>query len=225
MVFESLPEQTKKEIARLFNTTDFSVEKIASQLNVSVRTVYNYSDYGYEIEDHVQPSTSEITVSSKKKRWLCKTHGCDFITDKKNVLCPKCQRGPFFSNFVEIGTPEHERFIKETEGRENEESCDWTKDYYFCKDCNHSSNKEFKICPECHSRAVEFAPDGMELRDPSKYKDPDPQDHEESGNENETNTKAVEEQQQEFQWICPKCGHEWDGSPDQCPKCGALLQE
>ena len=60
MVFESLPEQTKKEIA--------------TKLKVSQRTVYNYSDYGYEIEDHSQPSIPEITVSSKKKRWLCKTN-------------------------------------------------------------------------------------------------------------------------------------------------------
>jgi len=33
------------------------------------------------------------------------------------------------------------------------------------------------------------------------------------------------EGKEEFEWKCPKCGHEWNGSADKCPKCGADLQE
>jgi RNA polymerase subunit RPABC4/transcription elongation factor Spt4 len=199
---------------------------------------------------------------------------CGYTTDKKiKGACPGCGSGPFDSISVKIGSPEYEQFIEEIkklraseeqkilkERTENEEICDMTKDYWACQDCDFCSNNEFKICPECESRDVIFAPDGREPRDPSKYKDSepqdnkdsDPQDHEESGDDNETNTKAIEEQQQEFEWECPKCHkefngvlencphcgiplmdvrecprchHEWYGSPDRCPKCGAELQE
>jgi hypothetical protein len=198
----------KLEIAKLYNTKDMSVEAIAAQLNVSGRSVYRFKNYGYSTEDEsqIQPQDTfpENAQGYKIRQWLCKTPGCGFITDKKNVFCPRCRRGPFFSCFVEVGSPEYERFIEEKQKPEEEE-------------------------PE----NVEYVPDRIEPRDPSKYKDPEPQDNkdsesqdnEEPGDDNETITKAVEEQQQEFQWICPKCGHEWDGSPDQCPECGELLQE
>jgi len=38
-------------------------------------------------------------------------------------------------------------------------------------------------------------------------------------------TDMSKEGKEEFEWKCPKCGHEWNGSADKCPKCGADLQE
>ena len=67
MFYEPLTESIKKEIARLFNTNDLPVEKIASQLNVSVRTVYNFKDYGYEVEDNPQIQDLEKSSGHKTK--------------------------------------------------------------------------------------------------------------------------------------------------------------
>lgn len=223
----SLTEKMKREIARLYNTTDTSVEAIAAQLNVSGRSVHRFKNYGYSTEDEPQnqPQISypDEKQGHKKQQRRCKR--CGYTTDKNiKGACPGCSSGPFDSISVEIGSPEYEQFIGEKQKwRESEE-------------------------PENE----EYAPDRIESKDPSKYKEPEPQDHEESGDENETNTKPVEEQQPEYEYECPKCHkefnevlencphcgiplmdarecpkchHEWYGSPDRCPKCGADLQE
>jgi len=33
------------------------------------------------------------------------------------------------------------------------------------------------------------------------------------------------EEKTEYQYECPACHHQWNGSPAACPKCGKLLQE
>jgi predicted Zn-ribbon and HTH transcriptional regulator len=195
-------------------------------------------DQALDVTERPRPAVPDSTAGQyrtvlpdNRKRWLCKR--CGHITDKKSkTVCPNCWRGPFATFCVEIGSPEYEQLIEEhpeletTKEHENEEVCDTTKDYWICQDCDYCSNNEFKICPECKSRAVESAPQGLETRDPSKYKDPEPQDNEESGDENETDAAITrEEKQQEYEWKCPKCGFEWDGSPDKCPRCGIELQE
>ncbi len=60
---------------------------------------------------------------------------------------------------------------------------------------------------------------------PQDNEDHDPQDHEESGDENENNTTTKEEMQQEFEWECPGCHHQWNGYMLECPDCGMKLQE
>jgi len=32
-------------------------------------------------------------------------------------------------------------------------------------------------------------------------------------------------EKEEFEYECPACHHQWNGSPAECPKCGKLLQE
>jgi len=268
MFREALTEKMKLEIARIYHTIDTPVEAIATQLNVSASSVHRFKNYGYstkdEPQDQPQSTYPEKEQDHKTRQRRCKR--CGYTTDKKiKGACPGCGSGPFDSISVEIGSPEYERFIEENQkwraleeqktfiGRtENEEICDMTKDYWACQDCDYCSNTEFKICPECKSRDVVFAPDGIEPRDPSKYGDPGPQDNEEPEDENEKNAAMTgEEQQQELEyecphchkefngvlercphcgtlledsWECPKCHHRWYGSPDKCPKCGAELQ-
>jgi RNA polymerase subunit RPABC4/transcription elongation factor Spt4 len=228
-------------------------------------------DQALDVTGRPRPAMPDSTAGQyravlpdNRNGWICKR--CNHVVDKKQKYCPHCGSGPFDSVFLEIGSPEYERFIaeknqlqEELEEPDNEEICDMTLDYWICNDCDYCSNNEFKICPKCKSRAVVFASDGIETRDQSKYKDPKPQDNEDSdsqdneelGDENETNTRAVEEQQPEYEyecpkchkefnevlencphcetqleesWECPKCHHRWYGSPDKCPKCGAELQ-
>jgi rubrerythrin len=38
-------------------------------------------------------------------------------------------------------------------------------------------------------------------------------------------TDMSKEGKEEFDWKCPKCGHEWNGSADECPQCKTKLQE
>jgi rubrerythrin len=33
------------------------------------------------------------------------------------------------------------------------------------------------------------------------------------------------EGKEEFEWECPGCHHQWNGTPDKCPKCGKELKE
>jgi len=37
--------------------------------------------------------------------------------------------------------------------------------------------------------------------------------------------KHTEPKEEDHQWKCPKCGHHWDGNKDECPDCGAKLEE
>lgn len=192
-------------------------------------------DKALEPTGRSRPDNTGQYGQDNRKGWICKR--CNYFTDKKQKFCPHCGSGPFDSIFLEIGSPKYEQFIEEnqkqedTEVLENEEICDTTKDYCICQDCDYCSNHEFKICPKCKSRAVVFALDGIEPRDLSKYKDPEPQDnkdsesqdHEEPGDDNETDTKAVEEQQQEFEWECPNCHKEFNGVLENCPHCGIPL--
>jgi len=137
------------------------------------------------------------TLPDNRKRWLCKR--CGHITDKKSkTVCPNCWHGPFDTFCVEIGSPEYEQFIEENQKQEEAEE-----------------------------------PEKEGSRDPSKYKDPEPQDNkdsesqdnEEPEDENETDVMTGEEKSQEFEWECPFCHHQWNGSPDECPKCRKSLQE
>lgn len=239
-----LSEKTKREIARLFQETNTSVEEIATMLNVSARSVQNYKNYGYEDAEKPMMSMPEPTQiktpSSKRRQWLCKTPECGFVTDRQGVLCPRCQRGPFASCFVEIGTPEYYKFINqgvEHEEKLKEEVYDPTKDYWVCSnsECDYISNIEFKKCPRCGCTKIVFAPDGVEPRDSSKYQDSTRFNNEESyrednggsssaspKNENETEEKKEEE----FDWECIKCHYKFNGRlPDRCPKCGMEIEE
>lgn len=129
----ALTEKTKREIARIYHTTDTSVEAIATQLNVSGRSIHRFKDYGYSTDDEPQIQPQE-TYPEKKH----------YSEDK----------------IVFIGGKKHK-------GKNTKKS----------------------------------------------------------GSENENDTMTKEETQQEFEWECPKCGHQWDGNPDKCPKCEAELQE
>jgi len=221
-----------------------------------VRPSPSCPDKALEPTERSRPDNTGQYEPDNRTGWICKR--CGHFTAKKLKYCPHCGSGPFETFFVEIGSQEYEEFIEnnprqnEVKEPRNEEICDTTIDYWICLDCGYCSNTEFKICLKCHSRAVEFASKGREQRDPSKYKDPEPQGNEEPGDENETNTKTVEEQQPEYEyecpechhqfnevlencphcgiplddaWECPKCHHRWYGRPDKCPKCGAELQE
>jgi len=236
MFYDALNEDEKQQIARLYHEKKLSIDEICKELGVCKKTAYNYIDYGYEhVEKNVESvpeNTSIKTLSPKKRQYLCKN--CGHITDyKSKTVCPNCWRGPADSFLVEIGSPEYERHIEENKKKQQEEeTIHWNRDYYFCKDCDYCSNQEFKICPKCRSRAVEFAPNGVEPRNPSKYTDPEPQDNEdhdpqdhEPGDDNETNTKAVEEQTQEYEYECPKCHKEFNGVLENCPHCGTQLEE
>ena len=202
-----LTEKTKREIAELYQTTGMPLEAIALQLNVSVRSVHRFKDYGYSVEDNSKDQSQitfpEKTQGYKTQQWLCKTPGCGFITDKKNVFCPRCRRGPFFACFIEIGSPEYLDFIeKENRSREKKHEPETL--------IEHPKNEEI----------------GIEPRNPLKYRDPGPQDTEELEDENKKDAAMTgDEEAQEFQWKCPKCGHEWNGYMLECPKCGAELQE
>ena len=219
MFYDALSEDEKQQIARLYHEKKLSIDEICRELGVCQKTAYNYIDYGYEhIEKNVEAmleNTPVKTSGPKKRQYLCKN--CGQITDyKSKTVCPHCWCGPADRYLVEIGSPEYERYIEEDKKKQQEEeTIHWDRDYYFCKDCDYCLNKEFKICPECHSRAIEFAPNGVEPKDPSKYKDPESQDNEESGDE---------EEPQKDRWECPKCRHKWYGSPDRCPKCWVELE-
>jgi len=245
---KAISEETKQKIVYLNEQGNLSDAMIAQATGVSERTVRRYrKTIGLDrprpdsngkdspavdrpspnCPDQAKESTDGLgrPVPGNRKQWLCKTPGCGFITDKKNVLCPRCRRGPFFSCFIEVGSLGYKRFIEEnqkqeeTEEPENEEPRDPSK----YKDPEPQDNKD------------------------SEY-----QDKEEPENENETNTRAEDEESQEYEyecpkchkefnevlercphcgtqleesWECPKCHHRWFGSSDKCPKCGAELQE
>lgn len=38
-------------------------------------------------------------------------------------------------------------------------------------------------------------------------------------------SETMNKEKEEFEWECPKCHHQFNGSHDKCPKCGADLQE
>jgi hypothetical protein len=214
---KTISEETKQKIIQLYEQSNMSDGMIAQAVGVSERTVRRYGKsvgLGQALPDTTRRASPAVdrpsplpdstagqycrTVPDNKKRWLCKTPGCSFITDKKNVLCPRCQRGPFFSCFVEIGSPEYEQFIEENQKQEESEG-----------------------------------PEKEDPRDPSKYKDPEPQDNkdsesqdnEESEDEKETNTTAVEEQQQEYEYECPSCHNQFNDVLDNCPHCGLPLED
>jgi len=171
MFYPSLGEKKKLEIARLYNTTNMPMENIADKVGVCLKTAYNHRNYGYETDiDLTSSTTSEAKIESsqsKKDRWECKK--CGYITDTKVTICPRCQWGPFHSIFTKIGSPGHVPYVapqKEPEITEPEkEVCDPTRDYWICKECDHISNTEFDICPECGCKEIIFAPNGIEPRD------------------------------------------------------------
>jgi len=45
------------------------------------------------------------------------------------------------------------------------------------------------------------------------------------GKKHQQGGKTDKEGKEEFDWKCPKCGHEWNGSADECPQCKTKLQE
>jgi rubrerythrin len=38
-------------------------------------------------------------------------------------------------------------------------------------------------------------------------------------------SETMNKEKEEFEFECPKCHNQWNGSPNKCPKCGADLQE
>lgn len=228
----SLTEKMKLEIARLYHTTDMTIEAIATQLNVSGRSVHRFKNYGYstknEPQDQPQSTYLEKKQDNKTQQRRCKR--CGYTTDKKiKGACPCCGSGPFDSISVEIGSPEYEQFIEENQKQKEKQEPEIPTE--------HPKNEEI----------------GIEPRDPSKYKDPGLQDNEEPKDENEKDAAMTgEEENQDYEYECPgchhqfnevlencprcgiqlddalecpKCNHRWYGSPDKCPKCGAELQE
>ena len=193
MFHPSLTKEKKLEIARLYHMTDMSMEEIKDTVGVSLRSVYNHKDHGYE--DTVSPVSSmpmeEKPSQSKKNQWECKR--CGFITDRRLSYCHNCGCGPFHSFFTKAGSPEHIPYVppkKEPETIESEgETVDYTIDHWICKECDYISNTEFVICPECSCDQVIFAPNGIEPRD----------DHEQSTSENRQDgsdqTEDVDDQQ------------------------------
>ena len=247
---KAISEKIKQKIAYLSEQENLSEAMIAQTVGVSDRTVRRYKkmdgldqprpdnngkassavdrpsprcpDKALEPTGRSRPDNTGQYNPDNRKGWVCKR--CNYFTDKKQKFCPHCGSGPFDSIFLEIGSPKYEQFIEENQKQGEIEELE---------------NEE-------------YAPDRIESKDPSKYKDPEPQDNEEPGDDNETNPGAVEEQQLEYEyecpkcrkefngvlencphcgipladaWECPKCRHKWYGSPDKCPKCGKELQE
>lgn len=221
---KALSENKKLEITELYNKGELSVGAIAEHLDVSLRSVHNYKNYGYE--DAVSPVSSmsmeEKPSQSKKGQWECKS--CGYITDRKVNICPQCWKGPFHSFFTKIGSPGYVPYVapqKEPEITEPEkEFCDTTRDYWVCKECDHLSNTEFDICPECGCEEVIFAPDGKEPRDPVDHTK---SNEDISVDEIESNEEELEEKK-EFDYECYNCHEEFDGKPERCPHCGSELE-
>ena len=226
-----LSEKTKREIARLFQESNMPVEEIAITLNVSARSVYNYKNYGYENAEKSMipmPESTQTKVScSKGKLRKCR---CGYeTTERKLIICPKCHTGPFNSISVEVGSPEHARLIEKEyqQKAQPKDICDSTRDYWVCQNCDHISNNEFKICPECGSRDIGFARDGVEPRDPTKYSESSRSSNEESDKEDNGDSPSSdpENKEEEFEWKCPHCGYEFNGVRNRCPKCNTEFEE
>jgi len=219
MFHPSLDEKKKLEIAKLYQYIGIPVEEIAEKVGVSLRTVYNYKNYGYESdEDPTSSQTPEVKteISQPKKGisynfekhcWECQS--CGYTSSDKFLLCPKC-------NDVQTGN----------------DNVDFTKDFWVCKECDHISNTEFDICPECGCKEIIFAPNGIEPRDPDDYTDSndDISDDEIEANaehsdqveepEKEESEEEDEEGSEEEEYECGKCGAVFDTLVEYCPKCG-----
>lgn len=251
---KAISEEIKQKIAYLSEQETLSETMIAQALGVSERTVRRYKkmvslgrprpdnngrdspavdrpnphclDKASEPTGRPRPDNNGQYEPNNRIGWICKR--CGYFTAKTLKYCLSCGCGPFTSIFVEIGSPEHKRWIEEKQKRrekeehEYKEVYDSTKNYWICRDCDNISNNEFRICPDCGSRAVEFAPDGIEPRDSSKYQDLKPQNDKDAGFPD--NEESEEEETQDYQWECPNCHQKWNGNPDQCPKCGILLE-
>jgi len=231
MFHPSLDEKKKLEIARLYNTTNMPMEDIAEKVGVSLRSAYNHRNYGYETDTDPTSSTISETKTeisqSKKGQWECKK--CGYITDQKVNSCPGCGWGPFHSFFIKIGSPGHVPYVapqKEQEITEPEkESCDPTRDYWVCKECDYISNIEFDICPKCGSNQVIFAPDGNEPRDPNEDISEDESEEIESNEEpSEPAGESEEEQEEEeIKFQCGNCNAVFESPVEYCPECGTKL--
>jgi len=219
MFHPSLDEKKKLEIAKLYHTTDMTVEEIKDIVGVSLRSAYRHKNHGYE--STVSP-TSSMSMEKKpsppkKTQWECRK--CGYLTDEKlKSTCPGCGWGPFHSFFTKIGSPGHVPYVapqKEPEITESEkEFCDPTRDYWVCKECDHLSNTEFDICPECGCEEVIFAPDGKEPRDSNENVSED---------EIDSNEEELGETK-EFDYECFNCHGEFDGNLEKCPHCGSELE-
>lgn len=217
MFHQSLDEEKKLKIAELYQTTELSMDEIADTVEVSLKTAYNYRNYGTEAE--IKPNLDESptvetsTTSSKKNQWECRK--CGFITDRRLKYCHNCGSGPFDSVFTKVGSPEHIPYIapqSEPETTEPEdEYCDTTRDYWVCQECDHISNTEFDQCPECDSDKIIFAPNGKEPRSPLNQL------------VTKKDNEETEEENEEFEYECGGCGHEFNETLEKCPNCGMKI--
>jgi len=46
-----------------------------------------------------------------------------------------------------------------------------------------------------------------------------------TGGKKHGGNETMNKEKEEFEYECPACHHQWNGSPAACPKCGKLLQE
>jgi len=247
MFHPSLDEKKKLKIAKLYNTTNMPMKDIADKIGVCLKTAYNHRNYGYETDGDPTSSTISETKKeisqSKKGQWECKN--CGYITDHKVNICPGCRRGPFHSFFTKIGSPEHIPYVAPQKEPEKE-FCDTTKDFWVCKGCDHISNTEFDICPECGCEEVIFAPDGNEPRNPDDYPDSNDDVSDDEIEANAEHSDLVEEpekvdqeevepeenSEEEFDYECPHCRRkfdyedikDWFLSTTYCPHCGKGME-
>ena len=212
MFFEPITEKTKIEISTLYQNNDLTVEEIAVKLNVSVRSVYRFKNYTSGNAEKTlmsMPEDTQIKISSSKKRqWLCKTSKCGFVTDRQGVLCPRCQRGPFASCFIEVGSPEYLDFIeKEHHIQEKKRRLETPTKYL---DDHKLNDKNIRIENEKDAMT-----DDKEQKEEFEYECP--HCHREFNGVLEkcpycgTSLEGCE---------CPKCHHQWYGDQDRCPNCG-----